>query len=240
MMGLALVLSGWTNSSWETIWTRRAAATVTVLALPAIYFTYFRTTWGIALLLLFLWMRQRGMTAVALGLVVSAVCVAVLAGQLPRLEHSSIVQTRLLSGENVSTRLATNEKAIEIFKERPFTGIGWNNFSSDQRVIEVNGVENVDTPHNTYLGVLAELGLVGITLFGLAAAAALAGLVRLRRAASSLPADAKWIPSGFLWVPILFLVFSLDFQILTLPYPTVLFFGCGGIAAALASRQTTQ
>lgn len=237
VLGLALLLSGWDRASWETPLSRRAAAIVTALAIGAVYFTYFRTAWVLTLLLMFMWMRRRNLTTPAVLMLIAVPCVAILAGLLPRLGESSIVQTRVLSGENVSGRVATNRKAIEVFRSHPLAGIGWANFETDTRVVEVNGVESIDTPHNAYLGVLAELGLIGVMLFGGAVVSVIAAVVRLRRMASQLGSEVAWAARGLIWVPLLFLVFSVDFQTLTLPYPTMLFFGCGGIAAGIASLQ---
>lgn len=79
-------------------------------------------------------------------------------------------QEGLLRDESYLVRVAQVEKGLGIFKEHPFTGIGLNNFSKYTYNIRgdfegsefVMNIENLDqlSAHNSYIGLLAEGGLL--------------------------------------------------------------------------------
>jgi len=63
-------------------------------------------------------------------------------------------------------RLVMWQQSIELFKLYPFTGIGIGNWSFEFH--QASGfvkISNFTTPHNLYLRVLSELGLIGFLLF---------------------------------------------------------------------------
>ena len=65
---------------------------------------------------------------------------------------------------NWSGRIATWHQAIAIFKHWPVFGAGIDQFIAAQGLVppvSVSGVEAVTSPHNTFLSVLAETGVVG-------------------------------------------------------------------------------
>ncbi|MCM3399456.1 O-antigen ligase family protein [Oceanobacillus profundus] len=68
------------------------------------------------------------------------------------------------SGEDITTgRSILYSYSWELFKENPIIGIGWGEFINNSK-----GLINSDRgshPHNIYLQLLTELGLVGFTLF---------------------------------------------------------------------------
>lgn len=69
-----------------------------------------------------------------------------------------------ISGEDITSgRVDLYAYSIELFKESPILGIGWREFSEFSV-----GMINVDTgshPHNIYLQLLTELGLLGFVIF---------------------------------------------------------------------------
>lgn len=70
----------------------------------------------------------------------------------------------LLEGEDVSSgRTVLYSHSWKLFKEKPITGIGWREFRENSL-----GLINSDRgshPHNIYLQLLTELGIVGFLLF---------------------------------------------------------------------------
>lgn len=71
----------------------------------------------------------------------------------------------LIEGEDVSSGRSTLfSHSWELFKENPLVGIGWQNFLNDYS----QGLIRSDTgshPHNIYLQLLTEFGLIGFLLF---------------------------------------------------------------------------
>ncbi|MEM7286257.1 MAG: O-antigen ligase family protein [Actinomycetota bacterium] len=102
--------------------------------------------------------------------------------QLERLE------TRFESDSTALSRLPVVYASLEMFQERPVLGWGFGNFDEIDRQFQrsVAGFfpEKDQASHNLYLTVLAEQGLVGLTLF---IGPALWWLVRSRRAYRYLP-----------------------------------------------------
>jgi O-antigen ligase len=80
------------------------------------------------------------------------------------LEQNKGLAARASNTENIYGRLATYEQGIQIFRSAPIFGIGVNRYHdvSEQRTpVRVKGVEAISYPHNSYIGLLAEQGLVG-------------------------------------------------------------------------------
>ena len=91
-----------------------------------------------------------------------------------QLEQDRQFSARVHNTQNVDARLATYEQAVSIFERRPLVGVGvgqYTNVASTLPVTTVHGVASVPAPHDSYLGVLAETGIVGLAPF-LAATAA--------------------------------------------------------------------
>jgi O-antigen ligase len=81
--------------------------------------------------------------------------------------------SQLLNERNISHRFAFWENTLEMFKEHPITGVGNGNWriyfpkygleNTDTQVM--NGITGIQRPHNDYLWILSEQGLIGLILF---------------------------------------------------------------------------
>ena len=87
--------------------------------------------------------------------------------------HNALHAKNAVANNNVVTRLYYWDAAYREFRLAPITGVGPGNF--ENRVTNVapfqaggataDAATTVDTTHNTYLNILAELGAPGLTLF---------------------------------------------------------------------------
>jgi O-antigen ligase len=81
-----------------------------------------------------------------------------------QLQQNKTVATRVNNTDNINARLATYKQGIELFRSAPFFGIGVGQYHSvsETRPPEfVSGLPSVTYPHSSYIGLLAEQGLVG-------------------------------------------------------------------------------
>ena len=81
-----------------------------------------------------------------------------------QLQQNKTIATRVNDTQNIYGRLATYKQGVEIFRSAPLFGIGVNRYHgvAEKRPPErVNRVASVTYPHNSYIGLLAEQGLVG-------------------------------------------------------------------------------
>lgn len=77
----------------------------------------------------------------------------------------TITITGIQSGEDISSgRFTLYNSAIEIFKENPITGIGWSEFRNSHS-FGVIRTDILSHPHNIYIQLLTELGILGFVLF---------------------------------------------------------------------------
>ena len=73
-------------------------------------------------------------------------------------------ETRVADPSNVLGRFATWIAAIHVALEAPLLGVGLNNLHGllGTTTMRFGGFENYNTPHNSLLSILAELGVVGL------------------------------------------------------------------------------
>src|SRR5699024_9584960 len=72
--------------------------------------------------------------------------------------------TSFLQGEDISSgRLILYEKALKLFYENPILGIGWREFK--ELTYGLLTSSSGSHPHNIYLQLITELGLIGFILF---------------------------------------------------------------------------
>lgn len=81
-----------------------------------------------------------------------------------------VVQDRLSNGDNIYARVAAYKSAFSMFLDHPIVGIGYGRYtevaSQPKYAFEqFHGVFAVPFPHNSFLAVLAESGVIGIILF---------------------------------------------------------------------------
>jgi O-antigen ligase len=148
----------------------------------AIGLTFFRTAWIAGVLVVVLALMRPGRHA---RTVLILAYVAALAGlAFAQLEQSRQFSGRVHNTQNVSARFATYKQGISIFRSNPVFGVGvdqYVNAASKLPAARVNGVASVDYPHDSYLGVLAEAGVVGLAPLAAATIAVWFVLKRMRR-----------------------------------------------------------
>ncbi|WP_328392820.1 O-antigen ligase family protein [Streptomyces sp. NBC_00390] len=137
-----------------------AAVQITGMAI-----SLFRVAWACALLILVvgLGLRSRRRIRLAVAGVVVAFGAVIL---LMPLQSSDVFRERVGNTDNVAGRLATHKVGIEIWRSAPVTGVGIHQFIVAQRQSgqqQVWGVRSVESPHSSFLGTLAEQGIVGFT-----------------------------------------------------------------------------
>src|SRR5699024_7296327 len=70
----------------------------------------------------------------------------------------------IISGEDVTSgRTILYEKALNLFYENPILGIGWKEFK--QLTYGLLSSTSGSHPHNIYIQLLVELGIIGFLLF---------------------------------------------------------------------------
>jgi putative inorganic carbon (hco3(-)) transporter len=165
---------------------RLAAAAVFVLGLPGLVVSFGRAGWlafavacGVVLLFFALWKEWRALAAVSL--LVGTLSVPLLV-PFARYAHQRLFEA---PPELLTARVETVEMAIGLWKESPLIGIGANGY---MRALEVHyGIFEGDPyfipPHNIFVFVLTEIGIVGIFFYvGLMVAAGARAVSLARRA----------------------------------------------------------
>lgn len=99
--------------------------------------------------------------------------VLVIIGALAFSLRSETASSQLLNERNISHRFAFWSNTLEMAKEHPITGVGHGNWRiyfpkyglshTDAQVM--NGITGIQRPHNDYLWILSEQGIVGLLLF---------------------------------------------------------------------------
>jgi O-antigen ligase len=121
-------------------------------------------------------MRFRSLARVA----VVALLVAIAAGPLvASIAANRTFENRVTDPSSVYSRLATLRSGLEIVAEHPLAGVGLGSYhayyvarygdGAREDDVEIAGVGAESSPHNNLLGVLAELGVVGLFFYLLAA-----------------------------------------------------------------------
>ena len=162
-----------------------------------------------------------------------------------QLEQNKTVASRVNNTDNINARLATYKQGIQLFRSAPFFGVGVDQYHavSETRPIEfVSGLRSVTYPHNSYIGLLAEQGLVGLLPF-LLLSFAVWRLVRALRSASLQSREAALLMGTVAGAALGYLIMSVTLTML--PYaPSNLFFAaflgvaCGRLDA-IAKRSET-
>lgn len=156
---------------------------IALAEVTAIGETYFRAAWIAALAVV---IAAFGFRPGKFGrlLVVLMVVAAVLLLASSQLLQDQTVTTRLGNTQNIQARLATYEQAVVMFRQQPLFGVGVDQYTNVALTLprpEVNSVGSVPYPHNSFLGLLAEQGLVGLVPFLLLAFASWRTIRMLRR-----------------------------------------------------------
>lgn len=206
---------------------------IAVLELAAIGITFFRAAWIAALVVVgcALAYRLRG----GLRPAVAVAIVAALAAFVFGMTRIDSVSTRLGNSDNVTGRIATWGQDLNVFATAPVFGVGVETFSSkttESTAVVISDVVSLNQPHSSYLGLLAEQGVVGFLPF-LALTLAVWWLLRaLRRSADDDDDRAIW--ACLLGAGLAYLLLSLTLTMLPLGSSNALFaLLLGGVAARL-------
>ncbi|MDQ3935767.1 MAG: O-antigen ligase family protein [Actinomycetota bacterium] len=129
----------------------------------AIGLSLFRAAWIAAIIVVIAAFGLRPRRYGRLLAVAGAVAALGIAGTV-ELRDNTTFQTRVENTDNVSGRLATYVQGFEIFKSKPLAGVGVDQYpyvAPTVRATYVDGVKAVEFPHSSYVGALAEQGLLG-------------------------------------------------------------------------------
>jgi len=215
---------------------RRPAILLIPLSIPALFFTYSRgpalgaVTVAVAMALV----ANRARLPSLLVVATVAILVFAVWGQIT---SSSIYRGRLGVTETVTTREEIQRVTLKLIRERPVFGWGYNTFDKAKLTVPSrNPIFDQLSSHSTFLTVLAELGVVGLTLLLLPWF--VIGLRAVSAAQRGL-AD-KWIVAACVGVPLAYALGALTYDtrffslITALPWITL------GIARNLLARQQTR
>lgn len=202
------------------------------LELGGLAVSLFRAAWLGAIIILIAGIGLRPGRALRVVVVVLAAG-AVLAVGYAELRANRVFEARLENTQNIKGRLATYKQSLKIFRTEPVTGVGVGQFRNAQGLVPVTvvgGEEAVSSPHSSFLGLLAEQGVVGILPL-------IACLLAIVQVASALRRRSREPEDSILWgcligATLAYLVMSLTLTML--PYgPSNAFFAVMlGIAAA--------
>jgi hypothetical protein len=156
---------------------------------------------------------------------ITALIVVLALGATTQLEGNKTVAARVNNTQNISGRLATYKEGLEIFGSAPLFGVGVDRYlevAQTRSPAEVWGVQAVQYPHSSYVGLLAEQGAVGFLPLVLLSYAVWRLLVALR-AVSFRSRDATVLLGTVTGAVLAYLIMSLTLTML--PYePSNTFF----------------
>jgi putative inorganic carbon (HCO3(-)) transporter len=169
---IALVASVIAATTWKGRWQRRLAIATAVLCAAALLFTLTRSVWlgamaaTAATMLAHRELRRWLLPLAATGFLITAGSLALIPGLADRAQQRGSQQ------ETIVDRLNLNRAALNMVEQRPLLGFGWGSFKTEG----INHFEQAATyplsaaslpVHSAYFDHLAELGLVGTTLWAL-------------------------------------------------------------------------
>jgi O-antigen ligase len=186
------------------------------IQLVAIFFTFFRVGWISAAIVI---VAALGLRPRRYGRAIATLAIALLVLTLAfsQLERIPAVSNRVGNTENISTRFATYEQGWGIFVDHPLVGVGvtrYNAVASELPTRSVGGSRSQPYAHSSFLGVMAEDGVVGLIALVLAFAAAAALVRALNRATRSRP-DAVLV-AALAGAAVSYLIYSVTLTML--PY----------------------
>ena len=89
----------------------------------------------------------------------------------PRIQASSVYQSRITEKQNVQARLVLQEVSIKLIEQRPVLGWGYDSFDRVKYDVNVPSPQLplsqalLSTSHDTYLTILVEYGAIGFAIF---------------------------------------------------------------------------
>jgi O-antigen ligase len=129
--------------------------------------SFTKTVWGAAFLtiVLALGLRRRISSRTLLVALYATIAVGVIYSLF---QQTAVIQDRVSSqgsADNFTGRLAAWRQGLLIFQHYPVHGSGIEQFIGAQQVVGPvyqDGVKAVPTPHNVFISVLGEMGLIGV------------------------------------------------------------------------------
>ena len=192
----------WTIAKLSRFW--MAGWIAAGLEVAALGLTFFRTAW-IAAAIVFVGALAVRRGQVGRRLMVGGILVACLYGLFVELQqNSSTFAVRVGNTSNVYARLATYEEGWQIFSSHPLVGVGLDRYTPTalaRSTVTVHGFPAVPAPHDSFLEILTEQGLVGF----LAVVIVIWSLTRLLRAFRRKAISRL---DGLLWVTGLFVAIA--------------------------------
>jgi O-antigen ligase len=157
---------GWTQLSTSAN-RYSAGAPAAALQALAIGLTLFRAAWiGVAIAaLIVLAPRKNQLVRLMVAGAAIAAGVALLVAVVGSSEE---LTARLSNSKNAYGRVATFQQDLNVFAGHPVTGVGVNQFEANVTPLTTgvfHGVLSVNQPHDSYLGLLAEQGVIGLMPF---------------------------------------------------------------------------
>ena len=214
-------------------------AVVISLEVAGIAVTLFRAAWlaGLIVVIASIGLRpgRFGRALLTLG----AVLVLVAAANTS-LAQNQTYTSRLKERNNIYGRLATYEQGLEIFRGSPLFGVGVDNYTVASRArapVFVHNVQSIDVPHNSYVAVLAEQGLVGFVPLLLLTFAVWRLTRALRRRGAS--EDVRVLVGVLSGAALGYLLMSLTLQMLIYSPSNLFFAALLGVAAGGLDSQTS-
>ncbi|WP_055492153.1 O-antigen ligase [Streptomyces sp. TP-A0356] len=222
---LALTLAAtlfWWMSAGPDGSRRRGFAALTGPLLAAVQITgmalsLFRVAWACALLVLFLGLGLRAGKRLRLAAVAVAVALGALILFVP-LQDNDLFRARMADTDNVAGRFATYQVGLEIWRSAPVTGVGINQFVEAQKRVDpkvVWGVRSVQSPHSSFVGTLAEQGVIGFAALLTVCGHGTRMLRRLGRAARE-DATRQVLHAAVIAGAVSYLAFSVELTMLPL------------------------
>jgi O-antigen ligase len=206
---------------------------IAVVELAAIGITYFRAAWlGALVVTAFAFayvLRARARPVVGSAILIALVLIAF------GLTRFDSVSTRLSNSDNVIGRLATWGQDLNVFATAPVFGVGVERFTESttrETNVVVSDIRALDQPHSSYLGLLAEQGVVGMLPFAVLTIAVWWLIRAMRRRSTEEDDRAIW--ACLAGAGLAYLVMSLTLTMLPYGSSTALFaLLIGGAAARL-------
>jgi len=166
-----------------------------VLALPALFFTFTRGCILATLLVapVVLLLSRRARPYVVGG---AFVALTILVASWGSITQSSIYQERASNRENVSGRYVMARAALDLVSEKPMAGWGYGQYDKAKGTLETSTGSLPEeslydyTSHNTFLTIVVELGIVGLSALLLPWAIVVGANLRRTRAQAGFP---RWL-----------------------------------------------
>jgi O-antigen ligase len=138
------------------------------LSCACIYFTSTRTVWlGLFAMLMIFYFSRSGLRKPArmIGLCLVAAALAGIGSKLSLYQKSLFSQRQ----DTVEYRLINLQAGLKVFREHPFFGSGYGGFaklmSKDAGRLGIDERTLASGNENTWLGILVDMGLVGLTMY---------------------------------------------------------------------------